>query len=82
MYKRLINFLNKHDILHEHQYGFRKGRSRDMALIELTDKISRAIENNEYTLGIFLDLSKAFDTVNYEILLKKLIFFMEYGVQL
>ena len=74
MYKRLIKFLNKHNILNKHQYGFRNKRSTDLALIELTDWITKAIENNEYTLGIFLDLSEAFGTINHEILLKKAVF--------
>jgi retron-type reverse transcriptase len=53
------------------QFGFRKNRSTEHAILELTDKISKAIDEGKYTLGIFLDLSKAFDTVNHEILIKK-----------
>ena len=49
-----------------------------MALLDLTDKISTALENKEYALGISLDLSRAFDTVNYTILLSKL---NRYGFQ-
>ena len=53
----------------ENQYGFRDGRSTQQAIIELIDKVSMAIESNEYAIGIFLDLSKAFGTVNHAILL-------------
>ena len=43
-----------------------------MALLDLVDKISASIENNEFTIGIFIDLAKAFDTVNHNILLSNL----------
>ena len=59
----------KKKILYEHQYGFRNNRSTNMAIVELIDKIKRAIENNEYTIWYFLYLSKAFDTVDHGILL-------------
>ena len=74
MYKRLIDYINKNGILTDCQYGFRSKSSTNHAIIKLLDKITKAIEKNEFTVGIFLDLSKAFDTVNHNILLKNSIF--------
>ena len=78
MYKRLISFINKHLILSKHQFGFRKNHSTDHAIIELTDNITKAMDEGKYTIGIFLDLSKAYDTVNHQILLNKL---EHYGIR-
>ena len=70
MYNRLYNFVEKSDIIFRTQHGFQPGHSPFMSLLSMQDKISNAIENNEYSVGIFFDLPKALDTVNYEILLK------------
>ena len=66
------------NILFDNQYGFRKHHSTALALIHLYDKLSSAIDNKKFTIGMFIDLSKAFDTVNHEILLARL---HHYGVR-
>ena len=67
VYKQLISYFEKLDILFEYQFGFRKGRSTTQAITEIADSLRKAIDNNLYACGIFLDFSKAFDTVNHSI---------------
>ena len=59
---------NDFNVLCDNQYGFRKNRSPSLALIDLCDKISSAFDRREHAIELFLDLSKAFDTVNHVIL--------------
>ena len=79
MHKKLYNFLGKHNILFNNQFGFRKNNSTSLALIKITEKIKESIDNKKYGCGIFIDLRKAFDTVNHSILLTKWNT-MEFGV--
>ena len=72
MYKRLYNFLELHNVLYSMQFGFRASHSINHALISMTEKIKESLDNRRFGCGIFLDLQKAFDTVNHEILLDKL----------
>ena len=72
MYNELINFLNKHNVLYHLQYGFREGSSTELAVTQLIDEITNTIERKSINCTVFLDLAKAFNTVNHKILLKKL----------
>ena len=72
MYNGLYKYLTDQKILHPQQFGFRKGHSTEHAIAQLVDQIYESFENDNYTVGIFVDLPKAFDTVDHTILLKKL----------
>ena len=69
---RLDTFLNKHEILSNNQYGFRENMSKSMALMELIEDITQSLDSHRHTIGVFIDLKKAFDTIDHTILLKKI----------
>ena len=72
MYVRLVAFLNQQNFFNKNQFGFRKKHSTSHAAMLLVEEIVKAFEKKQYVLGIFLDLSKAFDTIDHSILLQKL----------
>lgn len=72
IYNRLSNFVTQCNIIAPQQFGFQKGLSTELAVTNFTEKIYDSLNNKKTTVAIFIDLSKAFDTVNHAILLKKL----------
>ena len=69
---QVTGFADACDILYKHQYGFRAKHNVRQPLLHFSDSIFNALNNNKLSISIFLDLKKAFDIVNYEILLSKL----------
>ena len=69
---QLKDYLYENDIIHPYQFGFQEGNSTIHPMIHMLNKISNAMNKNEFTVGIFCDLTKAFDTVPIDLMLKKL----------
>ena len=69
MYKRLYTFLEENNSFYSYQFGFRPNHSTNSALIEITEQIRKACDKGLFACGVYLDLKKAFDTVNYNIIL-------------
>ena len=78
MYKRLYGFLIQHNILYKYQFGFRQDHSTTLALIQILDEMHEYIDQGNFVVGTYIDLTKAFDTVDHQILLNKL---SHYGVR-
>ena len=72
MYKRLYTFLNKNNVIYNLQFGFRQQYSTSHALINITENITKALDDGNIGCGVFVDLQKAFDTVDHQIQLTKL----------
>ena len=72
MYDRIYNFLCHFDLLYKSQYSFRKKHSCEHAVTELLGEICKGLENNKHTISLFIDLSKAFDTISHDIFIQKL----------
>ncbi len=67
----------KNEILYKYQFGFRENHSTSLALIEIIENVHQYLDNKEIVIGVYIDLTKAFDTVQHDILLHKL---QHYGI--
>lgn len=76
--KRLQDYLTRFSIINQSQYGFQPGRNTTQAIIDLVNTISDNIDNEKFTIGVFVDLKKAFDSLDHNHLLRKL---MGYGIR-
>ena len=78
VYNKLLKFISDNNIFYDHQYGFRKGRSTQQAIITLVDKITKSQDIGDIMITLLIDLKKAFDTIDHRILLRKL---YSYGIR-
>ena len=72
MHLRLMGFLEGQNLFYARQFGFRKGHSTVHALIDIVERVRKCLDNGEFACGVFVDLQKAFDTVDHKILISKL----------
>ena len=72
MYSRLLNYLTVNKLLSDKQYGFCEGHSTYMALLHMIYDITEGLDNKLFCIGIFINLSNAFDTVDHKLLIRKL----------
>ena len=82
MCNRVYNHLDSKGLLHEKQFGFQRNDSTEHSILQITRDITSSFEKGEYTLGVFIDLSKAFHTVDHQILIKKLQYYETDGTAL
>ena len=78
IYNNLISFIEKYNILHQFQYGFRRNSSTEDALAHIHEYLAQNMDQNNITCAIFIDFRKAFDTVDHDILITKL---AHYGIR-
>ena len=82
IYKRLYKYLTTEKLLYSKQFGFQTGPSTEHAIIKVVDQIYKSFEKDHYTLGVFINLSKVFDTVDHTILIRKLEMYGIKGINL
>ena len=72
LHKWLTKYIEGIDLIYKYQFEFKKNPPTDLALIEMVDQIKMSLDDGKITCGIFIDLSKVFDTVNHEFHIAKL----------
>ena len=82
VFTQLYDYFRNNDLFYDSQYGFLKNHSTEYAAMELTDKILKDIDDKNISLAVFMDLSKAFDTLDHDILTKKLAHYGIHGTAL
>ena len=75
IYNEIVYYFISNELFHSAQYGFRKNHSTELACVELTDRIIKSFEESKDSVGVFLDLSRAFDLIDHNIMIKKLHFY-------